>query len=196
MSAQQNDELYQQYDKNNADRIQKYFGHSTCSSKGDSLNRATTILRADKSMSKYLHPRLSEDEKITRFILRNGFVTIPVFESNRPNITDDDPQQTSCKQQRDRVQLPSMRRQGPSDLCGQTLDLCHRLTLIVHGMQFIEVQSTTITVKESRGPDTKRAAPRTLDMSQSNKKQFHTKKKMGMTTNKSHNFVLSQDVSS
>ena len=185
MSAQQNDELYQQYDKNNADRIRCTFRHSTLFlGKGDSLNRATAIILKQTNDEQVFAPeRASEDEKITRFILRNGLKSrFHVFESNRPNITDDailaDIMQAA---ERSGAVTPRRADKALRDAFGgQDLGPMPQIDLDrPYSMQFAEVQKYDNSGKKNPADNANEAAPRTPDMSQSNKKQFHTKKEDG-----------------
>lgn len=90
-AVQQNDELYQQYDKNNAEKIRNSLRiASIYLGKGEGLNKATaTVIKATGDEQVFAPERATEDAKINRHIMLRLGARFHYFESNHPNITDD-----------------------------------------------------------------------------------------------------------
>ncbi len=91
-TSQQNDELYQQYDKNNSERVRGMMRHSVIFlGKGENINKSTaTVLKQTTDEQVFAPERTKEDAKFNRFIMMAGLQSrFHYFESNHPNITDD-----------------------------------------------------------------------------------------------------------
>lgn len=182
MAAQQNDELYQSYDKNNSERIRCTFRHGTIfMGKGDSVNRATAVILKQTTDEQVFAPERShEDEKINRFILRGGLkARFHVFESNRPNITDD-AILADILQAAERSGAVTPRRADKAlrdAFGGQDLGPLPDVDLDrPYSLQFAEAQKYDPSGEKSPADNANAAAPPKPEMSNQNK---HTKKEYG-----------------
>lgn len=90
-SLQQDDQLFQQYDHNNREKLRQAFRlPGIFVGRTDSYNRATADTSRDIADEQVFAPeRARDDHKINRFIMLRWGARFHTFRSNHPNITDD-----------------------------------------------------------------------------------------------------------